>query len=330
MGTISGSFSATGQASGIILVKPQDSVAYTLVVAEAEAFIGTVIFQKSTDGGQSWQNVTSYAGTAATPLEDTAADTSYQNLSTHPESVRFVCDLLDTGESSDNIAYTLADAENVFTNAAIVNGQVLSEDGTVLMQFNEASVEIGVPLTFSAGSVDSSGKWTLGATSSSQTHVINGRLDLVGPAGSDARIFNQSAATRNAVTYCSTAASETTSDAYSVWQQLSGEKWSAGMDTSDSLAFKMSNADGFASAVWLRCDATTNIPQFITGMRTIVAIDDVTDPPTDAELDTAFGAPATVGAGFVGILDDNNGGVDVWLVYTDGASWFYLQGTTAS
>jgi hypothetical protein len=36
------------------------------------------------------------------------------------------------------------------------------------------------------------------------------------------------------------------------------------------------------------------------------AEDNVSSPPTDAELDTAFGTPAAVGEGFVALLDDNN------------------------
>lgn len=57
----------------------------------------------------------------------------------------------------------------------------------------------------------------------------------------------------------------------------------------------------------------------------------VSNPPTDAELDSAFGDPTTVGAGFVGVVDDNDGGTDVWWVYTTGTAgeWFYVQGTKA-
>jgi hypothetical protein len=59
------------------------------------------------------------------------------------------------------------------------------------------------------------------------------------------------------------------------------------------------------------------------------ADDDVSDPPTDAELDSAFGTPATVGAGFVGVLDDNDDATDVYICYTDGSAWFYVKGTKA-
>lgn len=54
-----------------------------------------------------------------------------------------------------------------------------------------------------------------------------------------------------------------------------------------------------------------------------VATDNVSSPPADAELDAAFGTPAGVGAGFVGLVDDNGAGTAVWLVASDGSNWWY-------
>ena len=53
------------------------------------------------------------------------------------------------------------------------------------------------------------------------------------------------------------------------------------------------------------------------------------NPPTDAQLDSAFGTPATVGAGFVGILDDNAAGTAVYLCYSDGSAWWTIAFTLA-
>jgi hypothetical protein len=68
-----------------------------------------------------------------------------------------------------------------------------------------------------------------------------------------------------------------------------------------------------------------------SGIRTKIVTDDTTNPPFDEELDTAFGTPATVGSGFVGILDDNDGGTNCYLCWTTGtdAEWFYCTGTKA-
>lgn len=60
-----------------------------------------------------------------------------------------------------------------------------------------------------------------------------------------------------------------------------------------------------------------------------VSTANVGNPPADADLDTAFGAPADVGAGFIGVVDDNNADTDVWLCYTNGASWWYVALTKA-
>lgn len=67
------------------------------------------------------------------------------------------------------------------------------------------------------------------------------------------------------------------------------------------------------------------------GVRTAFSTDNVSDPPSDAEIDTAFGEPGTVGAGFIGIIDDNGGGVDgdVWLCVSTGSKWFTVGMTEA-
>lgn len=48
----------------------------------------------------------------------------------------------------------------------------------------------------------------------------------------------------------------------------------------------------------------------------------VSNPPTDAEADAAFGLPANVGAGFLALIDDNNADAAVWLVTSNGTSWW--------
>ena len=68
------------------------------------------------------------------------------------------------------------------------------------------------------------------------------------------------------------------------------------------------------------------------GVQTKYATDDVSDPPTDAELDAAFGDPTVVGPGFVGILDDNGAGLYCYICWTTGTAgeWFYVAGTKAA
>lgn len=49
----------------------------------------------------------------------------------------------------------------------------------------------------------------------------------------------------------------------------------------------------------------------------------VSDPPTDAELDAIFGTPATVGGGFMAVIDDGGGDTDIRIVTSNGTSWWY-------
>ena len=80
--------------------------------------------------------------------------------------------------------------------------------------------------------------------------------------------------------------------------------------------------DGLQPAV---VDATA------AGVRTKMAINNVNDTtPTAAELTTSFGAPATVGAGFVGIVKDNDADTNCYVVVSNGTSYFYLKFTKAT
>ena len=67
------------------------------------------------------------------------------------------------------------------------------------------------------------------------------------------------------------------------------------------------------------------------GVRTKQAINNVNDTtPTAAELTTSFGAPATVGSGFVGIVKDNDADTNCFVVVSNGTSYFYLKFTKAT
>jgi hypothetical protein len=61
-----------------------------------------------------------------------------------------------------------------------------------------------------------------------------------------------------------------------------------------------------------------------------VSTADVSNPPTDAELDSEFGTPATVGAGFIAIVDDNGADTNDYLVVSNGTSWWYATLTKAT
>jgi len=81
-----------------------------------------------------------------------------------------------------------------------------------------------------------------------------------------------------------------------------------------------------AAGQWIRSTAT-----ILEWTENLVDQDvtNVSNPPTDAELDAIFGTPAALGRGFVATVDDADGDTDVWLVWTTDASWFYVKGTKA-
>jgi len=66
------------------------------------------------------------------------------------------------------------------------------------------------------------------------------------------------------------------------------------------------------------------------GVRTKMAINNVNDTtPTNAELTTSFGAPATVGTGFVGIVKDADTDTNCFVVVSNGVTFYYLKFTKA-
>ena len=68
-----------------------------------------------------------------------------------------------------------------------------------------------------------------------------------------------------------------------------------------------------------------------TGAMTMLTVDvtNISNPPTDAELDAIFGDPDDVGAGYVVLINDAGAGANEYLVWSDGSSWWYATGTKA-
>ena len=68
----------------------------------------------------------------------------------------------------------------------------------------------------------------------------------------------------------------------------------------------------------------------VTGAITLqVDTTDVSNPPTDAQLDSAFGTPATVGAGWTTYLNDNGAGSNFYQIVSDGTNWWISTFTKA-
>lgn len=60
-----------------------------------------------------------------------------------------------------------------------------------------------------------------------------------------------------------------------------------------------------------------------------VSTTNVSNPPTDAELDAAFGSPADLPDGYMRLIDDNGSGSNFWGVATVNGVWCYWALTKA-
>lgn len=54
----------------------------------------------------------------------------------------------------------------------------------------------------------------------------------------------------------------------------------------------------------------------------------VNSPPTYAQITSAFGTPASVGGGFIGVIDDAGFHTAVWLCVSDGALNWHVEALT--
>jgi len=59
------------------------------------------------------------------------------------------------------------------------------------------------------------------------------------------------------------------------------------------------------------------------------ATDNVSNPPTAAELDAVFGSAADLPEGFTAAIDDNGAGTTFWGVMIVNGSWVYWSMTAA-
>ena len=72
-----------------------------------------------------------------------------------------------------------------------------------------------------------------------------------------------------------------------------------------------------------------NISSFgLTAKNIVETTSDVSNPPTDAELDALFGTPATVGDGWIGVVDDD-GTANYYLCVSSNGVWLTFAGTVA-
>ncbi|TXH09502.1 MAG: hypothetical protein E6R04_08005 [Spirochaetes bacterium] len=183
-------------------------------------------------------------------------------------------------------------------------------------------------------SIDTGGLITLGAASGTSTHIVNGaslRLNYA-TAGSSAilqaRHSDNTSGNSHCHLYLETGGGSAGDPKVSYFVG-GGQDWAHGIDNNDSDCFVLSNSGnlGTNNAIRVGTDLIVGMPN---GFKTKVSTANTANPPTNAELISAFGAAATVGSGFIGLLDDNNGHTNEYLVWSDGTKYWILTGTAAA
>lgn len=100
---------------------------------------------------------------------------------------------------------------------------------------------------------------------------------------------------------------------------------SQGSDTNIDLILGGKGTGGIVLNTGSKLNAST------AGLNTKQAVNNVHDTaPTNAELTTSFGTPASLGRGFIGTVDDADGNLINYICWTSDASWYYLKGTKAA
>ena len=72
----------------------------------------------------------------------------------------------------------------------------------------------------------------------------------------------------------------------------------------------------------LRLNAA-GIASLVGGLLIPVSSSDVSNPPTDAELDALFGQPATLGSGYLAVVTDTNS-ANGYICISDGTNWWKI------
>ena len=97
----------------------------------------------------------------------------------------------------------------------------------------------------------------------------------------------------------------------------------------DGVTSTAATSQGATSVTTLSASGVVNANT--AGIRTKQAVNNVHDTtPTAAELTTSFGAPATLGRGFIGTVDDADGDTNGYIVWVSDASFYFVKGTKAS
>lgn len=331
MASFTGNLTAVGSTNAVRL-KPNEIASYILTGTWA----GTMLLQKSVDM-QRWQTVVSTTSNV---------DTTYQNGEPIPVYLRWRCEAFTSG----TIAYEISDDSGdavIERFAADGSRQYYVDDGGYFRAagfktFSETYWFDGRFAIRSTSSLPSSGKmFTVGGGDTNTTTTTS-------QAGASISFTSNANATGYAGgldLYSATVDSAFTCGmAYGLYVDF--EKGAASTVTRSLalwLVAKTSAANNCAIADnetftgnWFINQSGTVPSKFSgivdcsAGLKTKVAVTNTANPPTQAEMVTAFGTAASTGAGFIGFLNDNAGGTAEYIVTSDGTNYFYAALTVGA
>jgi hypothetical protein len=191
----SGSFSEVGN-SLIIMIRPGESFTYSIGPAEAEAFIGRALLQRS-DNLQTWDTLLEIVGTEGTPVETVATGTivNESNIVQHYR-VRvdeFQDEVIDPPlTQSDDLEYELAQvASELVHDVGFGYGKFIRKaDGRVLGEFDEDGLVVPALKVggLQVGGIGQPGALPIITSAAAPVDSVAASL-LVNPAGDDNAIL---------------------------------------------------------------------------------------------------------------------------------------------
>lgn len=164
-----GAFSADGDLSGQVRLKPGQRVSYSVAASDtAVGFIGTAVLEKSEDGNN-WSTIRTFTGTLADALDDTPITGNFQNENMFKDmQIRLHLVNIDDENTSDSLDYSIASLASTYKKAKLEDGIIESSDGVTLMRFTDEGVEIE-GISSGSGSLSPTSLTLPGSTSTTQT-----------------------------------------------------------------------------------------------------------------------------------------------------------------
>ncbi len=298
---------------------------------------GDPFYSATTNGGLSWSWGADNDDSDAFVLTNAATLNGTNLFRVSGTTVSFPAATATQIASTSNGAFAVGTTSQIFTTNERIrfkseptSGQAGQSTSGLSLQLAMAH-DTAITNRHSALNGSFSRTITTNTTDTSNGQVYWGRADFA----TGAATLTNSNATMGYATFWAGAPAATGTLAYTHFAQMYVE--ASTLNTGGTkYGLYIGNQSGSSTANYGLYSAGTNpslfngITEFAAGMRTKVSTANTANPPTDAELDSAFGQPATLGTGFIGLLDDNNAGTNAYACFAIGSNWWTVALTKAA